>query len=78
MWNRDVTRLGWGIAAGILIYDGVTHAVSGQAWGRIKEGGVLPVSEGRQAWPSACWRRRSASTSATASCSAGGGEPVTG
>ena len=48
MWNKDITRVGWGIVAMILVYDGLTHAVTGQAWGRIKGAGILPVSEGWQ------------------------------
>lgn len=48
MWNRDITRGLWWVVTFVLVYDGVTHAVTGTAWGRLKGAGMAPVSEG---WP---------------------------
>jgi len=46
MWNKDITRGLWWAVATVLVYDGVTHALTGTAWGRVRGMGIPPVSEG--------------------------------
>lgn len=40
MLNKNVDKLGWLIVAGILIYDGVHHAITGKIMSKINLGAV--------------------------------------
>ena len=69
MWNKDITRGLWWAVAAVLVYDGVNHALTGTAWGRVRGWGSRRRARGGPWWSSVSWRRRAVSTSSTASCS---------